>query len=228
MKFERATLDTCENATDIVVVIDVLRAFSTAAYAFNLGAHSITLVGAVDEALALKRRNPSVLLMGEVEGLAIEGFDFGNSPTELLTHSLHGRQLVQRTSAGTQGIVRSRNARVTLAASLCCAAATARYLRPFPDRTVTFVSTGKKPGGWGDEDDACADYIESLLKGETPDMETYAQRVRVSQTAQKFSAPDGFVFPASDVDHCVAVDKFDFAMLVERQDGLAVMRPVLL
>lgn len=228
MKFERASLETCENATDIVVVIDVLRAFSTAAYAFGLGAQSITLVGAVDQARALKKQNPSMLLMGEVEGLAIEGFDFGNSPTELLTQTLRGRQLVQRTSAGTQGIVRSRNARVTLAASLCCAGATARFLHPLPDRTITFVSTGKKPGGWGDEDDACADYIESLLKGEAPDIETYVKRVRVSKTAQKFSAPGGLVFPASDVDHCVAVDKFDFAMLVERQNGLAIMQPVVL
>lgn len=228
MNFERATLSTCEAATDIVVVIDVLRAFSTAAYAFDLGAHSITLVGAVDEALALKRRDPSVLLMGEVEGLAIEGFDFGNSPTEILAQDLHGRQLIQRTSAGTQGIVRSRNARLILASSLCCAAATARYLRPFPDRTVTFVITGEKTGQSGEEDAACADYIESLLKGGRPDPGPYMERVRTSQTAQKFTAPAGFVFPASDVDHCVAVDKFDFAMLVERHDGLAVMRPVVL
>jgi 2-phosphosulfolactate phosphatase len=228
MKFERTSLDTCGNATDIVVVIDVLRAFSTAAYAFGLEAQSITLVGAVDEALALKKQDPSVLLMGEVEGLAIEGFNFGNSPTELLTQTLLGRRLIQRTSAGTQGVVRSRNARVILASSLCCAGATARFLNQFPESTVTFVITGKNPGGWGDEDDACADYIESLLKGEAPDTQTYVKRVRVSKTAQKFSAPGGFVFPASDVDYCVAVDKFDFAMLVERQDGLLVMRPVFL
>jgi 2-phosphosulfolactate phosphatase len=44
---------------------------------------------------------------GEVNGLPPEGFDFGNSPTQVMKLDLRGRALVQRTSAGTQGIVRS-------------------------------------------------------------------------------------------------------------------------
>jgi 2-phosphosulfolactate phosphatase len=226
MKFERASLDTCGDATDIVVVIDVLRAFSVAAYAFGAGAESISLVGTVEEALRLKKQNPSALLMGEVEGLAIAGFDFGNSPTEILQQALLGRELIQRTSAGTQGVVRSVHAKVILASSLCCASATARYLEQYPEHSVTFVSTGKRPDGRGDEDDACADYIESLLKGENPDPAPYVKRVRVSKTAEKFTAASGIIFPVSDVEHCVSVNKFNFAMPVERQDGRLVMKPV--
>ncbi|MGB9800251.1 MAG: 2-phosphosulfolactate phosphatase, partial [Thermanaerothrix sp.] len=45
--FQRANLETCAQAADIVVVIDVLRAFSTAAYAFAAGADRILLVSTV-------------------------------------------------------------------------------------------------------------------------------------------------------------------------------------
>jgi 2-phosphosulfolactate phosphatase len=37
-KFIRGTLEDCDQAGDLVVVIDVLRAFTTAAYAFSKGA----------------------------------------------------------------------------------------------------------------------------------------------------------------------------------------------
>ena len=57
MEFEYVTNDTCHTADGLVVVIDVLRAFSTAAYALAAGAESITLVGGAEEALALKTQN---------------------------------------------------------------------------------------------------------------------------------------------------------------------------
>jgi 2-phosphosulfolactate phosphatase len=73
LEIHRATLDTCAQATGTVVVIDVLRAFTTAAFAFAAGAADITLVGAIEEAFALRERNPDLLLAGEVYGLPIEG-----------------------------------------------------------------------------------------------------------------------------------------------------------
>ena len=103
-----------------VVVIDVLRAFTCAAFAFDAGADSIVLVSTPDEAFAVKRARPDVLMMGEVGGRIIPGFDFGNSPWDLYLHGerLRGRTLVQRTGCGTQGVVSARSA------DACASAAT--------------------------------------------------------------------------------------------------------
>ncbi len=110
MNFHYTNLETCHEATGVVVVIDVLRAFSNAAFAFSRGAKEIYPVGTVEEALQFKAKTPNSLVCGEVGGLPPEGFDFGNSPTQTRELDLNGKVIVQRTGAGTQGIVRCVNA----------------------------------------------------------------------------------------------------------------------
>ncbi len=226
MEFEYTTLDTCANARNTVVVIDVLRAFSTAAYAFAAGAEMIFLVRGVKDALELKAANPGALVMGEIGGIKVEGFDFGNSPAEFLNIDLSGKTLIQRTSAGTQGIVRSKQAGTLLAASFCVAGATVRYLQQEASELVTFVITGSGPGAHGDEDRACAQYLETLLRGEQTQPEGFRQRVLLSPSGQNFSNPELPDYLSHDLELCMQVDRFDFAMLVKRTNGLFVMRPV--
>jgi 2-phosphosulfolactate phosphatase len=226
MQIERCTNDTCGAATGAVVAIDVIRAFTTAAFALAAGARDIVPVGTVEEALVLRDRFPGALAMGEVGGYPIEGFDFGNSPSELLGRDLAGRRLIQRTSAGTQGLVRSLKAETLFAGSLVCAAATARAIRRLAPATVTLVATGVFPGRDGDEDIACADYLAALLTGSDIDTAALVGRVRASGSGQLFAAADHPAFPAADLDCCVDVDRFDFAMQVERRDGMLVLEAV--
>ena len=177
MKIGRATLDTCSHATGTVVVIDVIRAFTTAAFAFAAGAQDITLVGTVHDAFALRQRAPGALIMGEVNSLPVKGFDLGNSPSAFIGLDLTGRRLIQRTSAGTQGVVLSTQADAILATSFCCVGATVRYLRKLSPQTLTFVMTAIGPEDEGDEDVACADYVEALLRDAKPDAGLFARRV---------------------------------------------------
>ena len=118
MKFQYTNLETCHEATGVVVVIDVIRAFTNAAFAFSRGAKEIYPVSTVEEALQFKSQIPNSLACGEVGGLPPDGFDFGNSPTQTNQLDLRGKIIVQRTGAGTQGIVRSLRAETMLAASL--------------------------------------------------------------------------------------------------------------
>ena len=222
MEFEYVTNDTCHTADGLVVVIDVLRAFSTAAYAFAAGAESITLVSGAEEALALKTQTPGTLVMGEVHGLPPEGFDFGNSPTEIVQHDLHGKHLIQRTSAGTQGVVRSANAETLFAASFVVAEATVRAIQLLEPLKVTFVITGRYSDG---EDRACAEYLEARLQGQTPDPEPYLERVRNASELLHMPA-DQFPHIASDVDYCTRLDAFPFAMPISREQNRPVMRAI--
>ena len=229
MEINKVSLETCSEATGTVVVIDVIRAFTTAAYAFAARARDVVLVSTVEEALALRESHkgrPAALVMGEVDGMPVEGFDFGNSPSALIGLDLSGRRLIQRTSAGTQGVVRSTQADMLLTSSFTCAGATARFIKQQSPASVTFVITGAGHGRDGDEDAACADYIGALLQGEAPDVAPFIQRVYDSHAGRWLARAAAPEYLRADRECCVSVDRFNFAMLVERRDGLLVMGAV--
>jgi 2-phosphosulfolactate phosphatase len=226
MNITHLTLEQCAEATGVVVVVDVIRAFTTAAFAFASGAEDILLARGVEEALELRDQHPNALVMGEVKGLLPKGFDFGNSPSILKNIDLRDRRLIQRTSCGTQGVVKSANADVLLTGSFCCAQATADYIRRQKPQQVTFVNTGFGPDGRGDEDAACAEYLAELLKGSQVNPEPYLRRVKECRGSRyTFADPDKPQFPWEDIECCMEVDLCDFAMVVERQNGLLRMRP---
>lgn len=223
MKFHYTNLDTCHEATGVVVVIDVIRAFSTAAYAFSRGAKEIMLVSTVEEALTLKSQVPNSKVMGEVGGLPPEGFDFGNSPTQIREQDLTGLTLIQRTGAGTQGAVRSQRADILIAASFVVAGPTVNHVFKLAPAEVTFVITGIHNN---DEDIACAEYLEALLKGHKPEAKPFVQRVYDSRDAIQHLDPNQPAFPLSDLDYCTQIDTFNFIMPITREDGKLVMRAV--
>src|SRR5512141_2626985 len=99
MKFQYTNLETCHTATGVVVVVDVIRAFTNAAVAFSRGAKEIYPVSTVEDALQFKVEMPNALACGEVGGLPPEGFDFGNSPTQTNELDLKEKIIVQRTGA---------------------------------------------------------------------------------------------------------------------------------
>lgn len=220
MKFKRYTLNDCQHATGVVLIIDVLRAFSTAAYAFSRGAKEIRLVSEVQEALDLKAQIPNAKAMGEVGGLPPEGFDFGNSPTRILEHDLTGITLIQRTGAGTQGAVRAVNAEVMLATSFVVAQKTMDYVLALKPDEINFVITG---GMGNDEDVACADYLEKQFTGEETEAQTFIQRVYAARDALEHMEEHP-QFPYADLDYCSRIDAFDFAMPILREKGMLVIR----
>lgn len=212
-----------------MVVIDVLRAFTTAAFLFNAGAAEIILVSTVEEALAIKQTQPHTLLVGEVGGLPIPGFDFGNSPSAFLGMDLNGKRVVLRTSAGTQGVVRSVNAAEILLTSLVVVSATLRYIQNSPWPLVTLVQTESPRDAQeaalktGDEDAACADWLADGLSGRDRVSAAILRRVRDSKSGQKFTGQHP-AFPAADLALAQQIDRFNFIMPVEQQNGLFIAR----
>ncbi len=202
-----------------VVAVDVLRAFTTAAYAFAAGARHIFLVDSVDEALSFKAADPDVLVMGENHGRRVDGFDFSNSPTEVAAADLDGRVLVQRTSAGTRGVVAARSATRLWCAGLVCASATAAALRASELGDPIYVITGRMQGerpANGTDDTATAELIERARLGIDIDAENTSRFVANSEEAKRtLLLGPGHVDP-EDITLATRVDAFDFAMEVHR------------
>ncbi len=209
---------------EAVVVIDVLRAFTFEAWAFERGITRVVAVDDADLALDIARNmSPPALAAGERGGQPLEGFDLGNSPLSLVDLDLAGRTLVHRTSAGTQGLARTSGSGLVLAASFVTAGATARLLQRAGVEEVTFVVTGASLGRDGDEDLACAELIAARLEGDDPDPTTFLQRVPSSDAGRLFT-PDGPDWaPPEDLALACEVDRFDFVLVAESSDTTGVV-----
>lgn len=221
-------VEQARDAIGAVVVIDVLRAFTTAAYALASGASRIVLVSDVDEALTLKRAHPGWLAMGENRGRRPEGFDLPNSPVYAARAKLDGRTIVQRTSAGTRGVVNAIGAERLWCASLVCASATANVVAKAGVGAPTYVLTGDWPERAdlnGDDDRLTAEHIERIRLGERTDPAAVGTAVAATEEARRTLAlGDGHADPA-DIEYATRVDAFDFAMEVTRENlGLVLRR----
>jgi 2-phosphosulfolactate phosphatase len=190
---------------EVVVVFDVIRAFTTACAAFDAGATAIRCVAGLDEARALATRHRGSFLMGEEHGRRPEGFDAGNSPADLVGHDLTGRTIVQRTTNGTRGLARFADAPVLLAGAAVNAPATAAWIRDHaPAAHVLLVGTSLLP-----EDDACARFVAQLVDGGAPDPAALAAAVLATGDAHtegwSRARPDDAAAFAADLAACSAV-----------------------
>lgn len=209
---------------DAVVVIDVLRAFSTAAVALDRGASEIYPVLDVAEAFARREREPDLVLMGETDCHPVPGFDLGNSPVDASTFSFQGRRAVQRTTAGTRGLVTCAAAPSLWAASFLVASATVAAILASGARRAAFVITGTVHYGSADEDLACAEWMATLLHGDQPPIGPFLQRVRDSVAASTFLDPASPLHAPADVGFCARADVFPFAMNAATESGRLALR----
>lgn len=97
-----------------IVVVDVLRATSTIVVALAQNAKEVIACSEIDDALAQKKLDNNVLLVGERQAVKIDGFDYTNSPLDLSTQDLANKRVVITTSTGTRLISNSVNKNIVL------------------------------------------------------------------------------------------------------------------
>ena len=228
MQFSRLFLNRPDNQSttaDTVVVIDVLRSFTTAAVAFSQGALAVYPVENPTFVSNMRTEVEHSVTVGAVAGGApVAGFDYGNSPSALAAVDLSGKNVVLSTVAGVRGLYLFRRAKRLYAASLVCASATAEAIREAGFEEVCFVITGEWVDRDGDEDIACADYIESLLRGESKAPESFALRVRQSDFGARFAAGTWPNLPTADLEIVAQTDLYRFAMSVQNEAEKLVIR----
>jgi 2-phosphosulfolactate phosphatase len=115
---------------DTAVVIDVLRASTTIAYALAAGAREVIPCLEIADALAAAKpfATEERILGGERLGARIEGFDLGNSPEEYSPQRVAGKTVIFTTTNGTRAILRVQAARDILIASFVNASAVVQAL----------------------------------------------------------------------------------------------------
>lgn len=224
MEIHKIKLDNCHHASHFVVVIDVIRAFTTAAFAFARGAEKIILVSHVEDAFTLSKKFPHALMMGEVNGKPVEGFHFSNSPVEIAKQDLTGKTLIFRSSAGTQGVIKSAYADKLLVSSFVVAEATLERIKNIAPSEITFVITS---GDSDDEDLSLADYLEAkLTRQDAIRSHIYLERVKSSRLGRLFSQNAVPEFCSTDLEAVLSLDQFDFAMEVIRESNLLILQSV--
>lgn len=129
--------------SDTTIVIDVLRATTTACVYLEQGARSVHFTQSIDTAFAL--RAEGVLLAGERGGLPINGFDLGNSPVEASQQNFTGKRIVMNTTNGTQAAhIAAQTGQHVLLASLRNAHAAARKARSVASEEIAIICAGKE------------------------------------------------------------------------------------
>jgi 2-phosphosulfolactate phosphatase len=216
-------LDGAKKATGAVAIIDVFRAFTTAAVALANGAAAIVMVSSVEEAFSLRDSGIGQICIGEVRGRPPDGFDFGNSPFEVSDIDFRGKTIIQRTSAGTQGIAAARAERL-YAASLVTASATARALAAGREDRVTLVAMGDNGIERTDEDELCALHLRNLLEGRPGNAQAVRGLILAGGEIARFNDPSRPYLHKQDVDIALHIDRYDFAIRVMSEGGYPVGR----
>ena len=214
-------LDGARKATGIAVIIDVFRAFTVEAYVMNNGAARLLPVGGQGIAYDMKKSDSSCVLIGERQGRMLPGFDYGNSPSQIMNIDFSGKTVVHTTSAGTQGIVSAQNASEIITGSLVNAKAIAEYIRRKNPEMVSLVCMGLSAKVQTEEDNLCACYIKSLLEGTPIELHDEIQMLKRTSGRKFFEKAKQNDFPEADFYLCTEADRFPFIMkVVGNQEGM--------
>jgi 2-phosphosulfolactate phosphatase len=220
-------LDGAREASGLTVIIDVFRAFSTACYVFDKGAAKIIPIGDIELAYQLKNENPEYILVGERNEQKPPGFDYGNSPSQLLETDLDGKTIVHTTSSGTQGIANAKNSDEIITGSFVNAGAIVKYIVQKQPKTVSLVCMGYACEYSTDEDTLCAEWIKNELENKPNNFAEMVETIRNGSGARFFDSEKQSWSPQADFELCLHLNRFNFVLKVEKEGGLNCLKLML-
>lgn len=220
--FAPVTLSDRDLSGRMVVVIDVLRASTTIVTALSNGAKEVLPAQDYGTAglLAATMNADKRVLGGERDGVAVEGYDLGNSPLDYSESVVSGKSVVLITTNGTPAIMRARQAKHLVIGCLRNAGAVANLIEQLDLQTFLLCSGWK--GRASLEDTFCAGLMVDRLFGDALES-TAPDSVRMAHTIyRKYRDRIGKELSISshgrrlvdmgcqdDVEFCMQVDRTD-------------------
>jgi 2-phosphosulfolactate phosphatase len=133
----------------VCVVFDVLRATSSIVTALANGAKAVIPVEEIPEALAVRQKQPDVLLAGERDGLLIQSnqtgslaFDLGNSPREFTKEKVAGKTIAITTTNGTRALRACASSKMVFPAAFLNLSATLAALKRHNPESLLVICSG--------------------------------------------------------------------------------------
>ncbi|MGL6135191.1 MAG: 2-phosphosulfolactate phosphatase family protein [Prochlorococcaceae cyanobacterium] len=153
-----------DGGPDAAVVIDVLRATTTIAWALQNGAEAIQAFASLQELEASAEAWPAEarLRAGERGGERVAGYDLGNSPLAVTPALVGGKRIFMSTTNGTRSLAAVREVPLLLTACLPNRTAVARRLLERDCQQVWVVGSGWE-GDYSLEDSLAAGALASAL-----------------------------------------------------------------
>ena len=211
-------IEGAKQATGLTVIIDVFRAFTVEAYLVNNGVEKLIPVGDKQIAYDYKEKYKDCILIGERRGIMLEGFDYGNSPTQIEKIDFSGKTVVHTTSSGTQGIANAKNAKEILTGSLVNAKAIAEYIKMQNPEDVSLVCMGNRGESEAREDTLCAEYIKSLLESKDLNLNYEIENLKNIAGKRFFDPKLQDIFPERDFYLATELNKFNFVLKLEKDN----------
>jgi 2-phosphosulfolactate phosphatase len=166
-------LDGAKKAKGLVVIIDVFRASNTIISCLKSGCKNLIPIENIEDAFDKKNKLinetkiDDLILIGERKGLKIDGFDYGNSPSEISKLNLKNKIVILTTSAGSKGILYSKNSRdcdeIIIGSFANISAVVDNIILKNP-KNVSLIPIGFEAVKKADEDEFCAKMIKYLIE----------------------------------------------------------------
>lgn len=224
----RGLLTGAKNAEGLVVIIDVFRASSTICYLFAGGAEEVIPVREVEKARRIKDQNPDYVLIGERKGRELPGFQYNNSPSQLVDQDFTGETIIFTTSSGTRGLVAAQEADEIVTGSLVNLEAVVNYIKEKGPDIVSLVPMGKGARAPADEDELCAEWMERKLRGERKkNSDSEIENLKYGRGSRFFMEENQDWSPEEDFYLCTDLNRFDFVIKAyDSPNGMVILRKV--
>lgn len=206
-----------EKAEGLTVIIDVFRAYTTAAYLFAGGAARVFIVSKVKSAFKLKKELNSAVLIGERKGIKLAGFDYNNSPYFISQQNFKNNDIILSTSAGTKGVIAAQNAEEIICGSFVTISAAAEYIKEKNPDKLSLVAMGNNGATRAAEDELYQQQLKNILQGKKIISKNKLQQQLRHPAGDRFFVEETQTeMPKEDYYFSLEIDKFDFLIKAQK------------